>query len=101
MKLAVPQEVQLLIVNHSDQTMNLQLQMRLPHMSGVVVCGPSFKNLGEIPPAGGSCVLGIRLVALVAGLFRAQGCCMVDLTSGREIPQPPLFNVFVEKPLEQ
>eukprot|EP00978_Attheya_sp_CCMP212_P043163 scaffold277097_cov47-Attheya_sp.AAC.1 len=101
MKLAVPQEVQLLIVNHSDQTMNLQLQMRLPHMSGVVVCGPSFKNLGEIPPAGGSTVLGIRLVALVAGLFRAQGCCMVDLTSGREIPQPPLFNVFVEKPLEQ
>lgn len=97
MVLAMPQEVQLLIVNHSDQAMNLQLQMRLPHMSGVVVCGPSFKNLGEVSPSGGSRVMGIRLVALVAGLFRAQGCCIVDLTSGMEIPQPPLFNVFVEK----
>lgn len=101
MKLAEPQEVQLLIVNHSDKAMDLQLQMRLSQMSGVVVCGPSFKNLGEVSPSGGSCVMGIRLVALVAGLFRAQGCCIVDLTSGKEIPQPPLFSVFVEKVVDQ
>mmetsp|Transcript_314 Transcript_314/g.414 ORF Transcript_314/g.414 Transcript_314/m.414 type:complete len:426 (-) Transcript_314:43-1320(-) len=101
MELAVSREVQLLIVNHSEKAMNLQLQMRLPQMSGVVICGSSFKNLGEVPPSGGSCVVSIRLVALVAGLFRAQGCCIVDLTSGREMPQPPLFNVFVEKADEQ
>mmetsp|Transcript_36819 Transcript_36819/g.44386 ORF Transcript_36819/g.44386 Transcript_36819/m.44386 type:complete len:495 (+) Transcript_36819:156-1640(+) len=101
MKLAVPQEVQLLIVNHSDKPMHLQLQMRLNHMSGVVVCGPSFKNLGNVSSAGGSCVVGVRLVALVAGLFRAQGCVIVDLSSGREIAQPPLFSVFVEKAFDQ
>lgn len=101
MDLAVPQEVQLLVVNHSSRSMNLQLQMRLPQMSGVVVCGPSFKNLGEVPPSGGSSVVGVRLVALVAGLFRVQGCCVVDLTSGREIAQPALFNVFVEKREEE
>eukprot|EP00591_Stephanopyxis_turris_P012617 CAMPEP_0195508432 /NCGR_PEP_ID=MMETSP0794_2-20130614/1638_1 /TAXON_ID=515487 /ORGANISM="Stephanopyxis turris, Strain CCMP 815" /LENGTH=461 /DNA_ID=CAMNT_0040635385 /DNA_START=51 /DNA_END=1436 /DNA_ORIENTATION=- len=97
MALAVPEEVQLLIVNHSDKPMNLQLQMRLAHMKGVVVCGPSFINLGEISPSGGSSVVGVRLVPLVAGLFRTQGCFIVDLTSGKEIPQPPLFHVFVSK----
>ena len=101
MDLACPTEVQFLIVNHSNRSMNLQLQLRLPEMSGVVVCGPSFKNLGEIPPGGGSSVVGVRLVALVAGLFRVQGCCVVDLTSGREIPQPPLFNAFVERQAEE
>mmetsp|Transcript_51951 Transcript_51951/g.62471 ORF Transcript_51951/g.62471 Transcript_51951/m.62471 type:complete len:506 (-) Transcript_51951:257-1774(-) len=97
MMLGVPQPVQLLIVNHSATKLNLQLQMRLPHMSGVVVCGTSFKNLGEVGPNGGSCVVGVTLVALVAGFFRMQGCWVVDLTGGREIMQPALFNVFVEK----
>jgi hypothetical protein len=101
MELAKSQEVQFLIVNHSTRPMNLQLQMRLTHMSGVAVCGQSYKNLGEISPSGGSVVVGVRLVALVAGLLRVQGCCVVELTAGQEIPQPPLFNVFVENLTEQ
>lgn len=96
MTLAQPQEVQFLIVNHSETSMTLQLQMRLNYMSGVVVCGPSFINLGELPSSGGSTIIGVRLVALVSGLLRIQGCCIVDLTTGQETPQPPLFNVFVE-----
>lgn len=98
MTLSVPSKVNLLVVNHSDHSMNLQLQMRLPHMSGIVVCGQSFMNLGEIPPSGGSCNIEVRLVALVAGLFCVRGCFIVDLTSGREIQQPSLFNVFIELP---
>ena len=96
MTLASPQEVKFLIVNHSTKPMDLQLQFRLNHMSGVAVCGKSFKNLGEVPANGGSVVESIRLLPLVAGLLRVQGCCIVDLTSGKEIAQPPLFNVFVD-----
>lgn len=99
--LAVPTEVQFLVVNHSTKSMNLQLQMRLTNMSGVAVCGRSYKNLGEIPPSGGSCVVAVRFMALVAGLSRVQGCCVVELTTGQEIVQPPLFNVFVENQLAQ
>jgi len=95
--LCVPQEVQLLVVNHSNVEMDLQIQMRLPGMIGVVVCGQSFKNLGIVKPNGGSTIVNINLVALVAGLFRVQGCWVIDLGSGREIAQPPLFSVFVEK----
>lgn len=96
MTLATPQEVKFLIVNHSTKAMDLQLQFRLNHMSGVAVCGKSFKNLGEVPPNGGSVVETMRILPLVGGLLRVQGCCIVDLTSGKEVPQPPLFNVFVD-----
>ena len=96
LELGKPVEIKLLIVNHSSEAMSLQLQMRLAQMSGVVVCGRSFKNLGEVPPSGGSSVVEIRVVALVAGMFYVQGCSVVDLMSGREVAQPPLFNVFVE-----
>ena len=96
MELAKPQQVQFLVVNHSGKPMNLQLQMRLSYMSGVAVCGLSYKNLGEVPGSGGSCIVEVRLIALVAGLLRVQGCCLVDLITGQEIPQPPLFNIFVE-----
>jgi hypothetical protein len=100
--LATPQEVKFLVVNHSPQTFNLQLQFRLNHMSGVAICGKSFKNLGEVSPSGGSAVASMRLVPLVAGLLRVQGCCIVDLTTGKEIPQPPLFNIFANSlPMEQ
>lgn len=99
MELGKPQKVQLLVVNHSNKTMNLQLQMRLSHMDGVVVCGSSFQNLGNIEPNGKSCVIGIRLLPLLAGLFRVQGCWIVEMTTAREIPQPPLFHVFVQKNL--
>ena len=99
MQLSVPQKVSLLVVNHSSQTMNLQIQMRLSDMTGVVVCGSSFVGLGEIPPSGGSCTVEMRLVALVAGLFSVKGCSIVDLSSGMELQQPALFDVFVQ-PLE-
>ena len=95
MKLACPEEVQFLVVNHSTKPMKLQLQFRLNHMSGVAVCGKSYRNLGEIAPSGGSTVVGVRLLALVAGLLRVQGCCVSEIETGREIVQPPLFNVFV------
>jgi hypothetical protein len=96
MTLATPQEVQFLVVNHSVKTMDLQLQFRLNHMSGVAVCGKSWKNLGEVSPNGGSVVVGMRLMPLVGGLLRVQGCCVVDLNTTKEVPQPPLFNVFVD-----
>jgi len=100
-KLSVPEQVSLLIVNHSSQPMNLQLQMRLSDMTGVVICGSSFVGLGEIPPSGGSCTVDVRLVALVAGLFSVKGCYIVDLSSGMELQQPPLFDVFVKLPAEE
>jgi hypothetical protein len=98
MTLSVPSQVSLLIVNHSSKNMNLQLQLRLSEMTGVVVCGASFITLGEVPATGGSCTIDVRLVALVAGLFTVQGCYIVDLITGMEIPQPALFDVFVQGP---
>ncbi|KAL7544906.1 hypothetical protein ACHAWF_008276 [Thalassiosira exigua] len=98
MELSVPEKISLLVVNHSSQHMNLQFQMRLSDMTGVVVCGPSFVSLGEVPPSGGSCTINVRLVALVAGLFSVQGCYIVDLSSGKELCQPALFDVFVRLP---
>jgi len=88
MELSVPEQVPLLIVNHSNRPMNLQLQLRLSEMTGVVVCGPSYISLGELPPSGGSCTMDVRFVALVAGLFAVQGCYIVDLLSGMELQQP-------------
>jgi hypothetical protein len=96
MRLAEPEAVQFLVVNHSSKPMKLQFQFRLNQMSGVAVCGTSFKNLGEIAPNGGSTVVEAKLIALVAGLLRVQGCCILDQSTGQEIPQPPLFNVYVE-----
>jgi len=97
LRLADPEEMNFLVVNHSSKSMDLQLQFRLNHMSGVAVCGKSYRNLGEVAPDGGSVVAGIKLLPLVGGLLRVQGCCVVDLRSGKEIPQPPLCNIFVEK----
>ena len=96
MQLSIPEKVSLLIVNHSSQPMNLQIQLRLSEMTGVVVCGPSFVNLGNVAQSGGSCTIDLRLVALVAGLFSVQGCYIVDLNSGMEMKQPALFDVFVK-----
>jgi len=98
MKLSIPQTVSLLVVNHSGKPMTLQLQMRLPNMNGVVICGQSFITLGEIPPNGGSCTIDVNFIALVAGMFPVHGCYIVDMTTGMEIQQPALFNVFVELP---
>ncbi|KAL7472625.1 hypothetical protein ACHAXS_012987 [Conticribra weissflogii] len=98
LQLARPRNLTVLVVNHSDRAMNLQLQMRLSHMTGVVVCGSSFVTLGEVPPRGGSCTAEVRLVALVAGLFEVKGFYAVDLSTGMEVEQPSLFDVFVELP---
>ena len=98
MRLSVPEKISLLVVNHSNQAMNLQIQMRLSRMSGVVVCGPSYVTLGSVPPSGGSCTIDFRLVALVAGLFSVSGCFIVDLTTGMEVEQPVLFDVFAKLP---
>jgi hypothetical protein len=98
MRISVPQKVSLLVVNHSARPMTLQLQMRLPNMNGVVICGQSFITLGEVPPSGGSCTIDVNFIALVAGLFSVEGCYIVDMNSGMEIQQPALFNVFVELP---
>mmetsp|Transcript_34185 Transcript_34185/g.71972 ORF Transcript_34185/g.71972 Transcript_34185/m.71972 type:complete len:204 (+) Transcript_34185:791-1402(+) len=101
MKLSVPEKISLLVVNHSAQSMNLQIQMRLSDMTGVVVCGSSYVGLGEVAPSGGSCTVDVRLVALVAGLFSVRGCYIVDLSSGVELAQPALFDVFVKLPEEE
>ena len=95
MSLATPQQVRFLVVNHSPHERTLQLQFRLNHMSGVAVCGKSFRTLGEIPGSGGSVLVAVKLLPLVAGLLRVQGCCVVDLQNGQEIPQPPLFHLLV------
>ena len=58
-------DLKLLVVNHSTKKLNLQLQMRLPQMKGVVISGQSFTNLGDIPPNGGSVISKIRLVAML------------------------------------
>mmetsp|Transcript_22335 Transcript_22335/g.25405 ORF Transcript_22335/g.25405 Transcript_22335/m.25405 type:complete len:457 (+) Transcript_22335:63-1433(+) len=97
LRLADPEEMNFLVVNHSTRSMDLQLQFRLNHMSGVAVCGKSYKNLGEVAAGGGSVVAPMKLLPLVGGLLRVQGCCVVDLRSGKEIPQPPLCNIFVEQ----
>ncbi len=96
MTVGKPIRVQLLVVNHGNKVQNLQLQMRLPLMKGVVVCGQSFQNLGEISPEGGSRVTSITLVAMAPGLFFVRGCFIVNLNTGMEVKQPALFNIFVE-----
>lgn len=96
MNLYEPQDVQLLVVNHSEKALNIQLQMRSNLMKGLRICGKSFQNLGEIRSSGGSCVITIKILPIQAGLFQLNGCVILDLVSGREIPQPPLFHVFVE-----
>eukprot|EP00540_Astrosyne_radiata_P023089 CAMPEP_0116825044 /NCGR_PEP_ID=MMETSP0418-20121206/1740_1 /TAXON_ID=1158023 /ORGANISM="Astrosyne radiata, Strain 13vi08-1A" /LENGTH=342 /DNA_ID=CAMNT_0004453495 /DNA_START=177 /DNA_END=1205 /DNA_ORIENTATION=+ len=101
MTLGKPIQVVLLVVNHFGASKNLQLQFRLNHMSGVAICGKSFCNLGELPGNGGSKVVQVGFLPLVAGLLRVQGCCVVELDTGKEIPQPPLFHVLVETPSEQ
>ena len=96
MNMGSPQTVSLLVVNHSSQPMNVQLQMRLSEQSGVVVCGQSYLSVGEVGASGGSTTVDIRLIALVAGLFKVQGVYCVDLTTGKELKQPSLFQVFVQ-----
>jgi hypothetical protein len=95
MQLGVPYEINFLVVNHSDQYMTPQLQFRLEHMKGIAVCGPSFKNLEEIAGNGGTGTVPARFIALSTGLVQMTGCCIVNLSTGHMIPQPPMMNAFV------
>lgn len=117
-----PVTVQFLIVNHSVQTMPLQLQFHNntsgtttaaapkapsctslapapleihPQHGCLAVSGPSFQNVGDIPGQGGSTVVPVTFLPLYTGLCRVQSCSVLDLASGREILQPPLFTTFV------
>ena len=98
MKLAVPQEVQFLVMNHTTNPLALQLQFRFDKQQeeGLATCGHSFKSLGELGPQGGCTVVSMWITAVSSGLLRLHGCYVVDLTTDREIPQPPLFDVFVD-----
>ena len=95
--LGEPFQVQFLVVNHSNSYMTLQLQFLLEHMNGLSVCGPSFKNLDEVPGKGGSVTVSVRFIALSAGLLRLHGCCVADLATGYSIPQPPLLSLLVDR----
>lgn len=95
LSLGKPQPVSLRVVNHTSSPLDLQFQMRLSQQAGVVVCGTSFKNLGDIGSNGGSAVVTVKILGLVAGVFSLQGCFLVDVNSGREFPIPPLFNMLV------
>ena len=97
MQVGVPTEVEFYVVNHSPQTMTLQIQFRLSYMSELAICGPSAISLGSVPGDGGSTAVAVKFLPLATGLLRAQGCWMVDLASNKEIAQPPLFHVFVEE----
>ena len=98
MELAVPQEVQFLVMNHTNNPLALQLQFRLEkqQQEGLLICGHSFKSLGDLAPQGGCTIVNMRITAVSTGLLRLHGCYIVDLTTDREIPQPPLFDVFVD-----
>jgi trafficking protein particle complex subunit 13 len=98
MELGVPHQVRFLVVNHSHQNMTIQLQFHLQHMTkGLIVCGPSFTNLDDVPGFGGSASVALKFLALQPGLLRVQGCSVLDLATGLQVPQPPLFNVLVVK----
>jgi trafficking protein particle complex subunit 13 len=99
MTLATPQQVQFLVMNHSPYPLSLQLQFRLEQQiaEGLVICGRSFKTLGEVGPQGGCTVVTMRITALATGLLRLHGCYVVDLTTDKEIPQPPLLDILVDQ----
>jgi trafficking protein particle complex subunit 13 len=98
----VPVTVQFLIVNHSEPHLTLQFQFNPSRMDpGLVVTGSTCQTLGEVPGNGGSIVVPVCFLPLQAGLLYAKGCSVVDLASGQEMIQPPLFATFAEKDTEQ
>lgn len=90
-----PFRIEFLVVNHSEKYMTLQVQFRMEQLIGVSVCGPSFKNLDEVPGNGGSVRVAVRFIALTAGLLKLRGCYIADLSTGFEIPQSALCNILV------
>lgn len=90
-----PFRIEFLVVNHSEKYMTLQVQFRMEQLIGISVCGPSFKNLDEVPGNGGSVRVAMRFIALTAGLLQLRGCYIADLSTGLEIPQSALCNILV------
>ena len=91
-----PFKMQVLVINHSDREMALQLQFHSEYMNGVTVCGPSFKNVHEIPGRGGSGSAVVNFMPVACGLLQISGCSVVDLNQGTVFPQPPLCKVVVQ-----
>lgn len=100
-ELGIPFQIDLLIINHSDREMALQLQFHLQHMTGVSVCGTSFKNLQDVPGRGGSVRAVMAFVPFASGLLQIAGCSVVDLDRGLSFPQPPLCQIIVQSAPEQ
>lgn len=96
--LYVPIKVQFLVVNHTNQPINLQVKFSKDDMDGVVIHGATSKNIGEVSANGGSSVCLLGFIPLATGLFTIGGCGLVDLTTGEEILQPPMFQTLVEQP---
>lgn len=95
LQVGIPFDVEFLVVNHTPQFMSAQLQFRSEFMKGIIVCGPSSKNLEEIPGNGGNATVLVRFIALSAGLAQLSGCYVINLATGQSIPQPPIFNMMV------
>mmetsp|Transcript_3467 Transcript_3467/g.8249 ORF Transcript_3467/g.8249 Transcript_3467/m.8249 type:complete len:500 (-) Transcript_3467:224-1723(-) len=95
LQVGIPFDIEFLVVNHSDQFMSAQLQFRSDLMKGILVCGPSSKNLEEIPGNGGKATVLVRFIALSAGLAQLTGCFVVNLATGQSVAQPPMLNTMV------
>jgi hypothetical protein len=94
-QVGIPFDVEFLVVNHSNQFMSAQLQFRSEMMNEILVCGPSSKNLEEIPGNGGNATVFLRFIALSTGLAQLTGCYIVNLATGQSILQPPFLNMMV------
>ena len=49
LQVGIPFDVEFSVQNHSNNVISAQLQFRVESMVGIAVCGPSSKNLEEIP----------------------------------------------------
>ena len=91
----IPFDVEFKVVNRSHQFISAQLLFRLEQMKGVSVCGPSSKNLEEIPGNGGNASVLFRFIALTSGLVQLAGCYVMNLATEQTMRQPPLLNLMV------
>lgn len=94
LQVGIPFDVQFSVQNHSKEVISAQLQFRLEFMKGIAVCGPSSKNVEEIP-ANGDATVCFRFLALSPGLAQLTGCYLANLGTGQSIAQPPLLNSMV------
>ena len=95
LQVGIPFDVEFSVQNHSNEAISAQLQFRVESMVGIAVCGPSSKNLEEIP-ANGDTTVSFRFLALSPGLAQITGCYLANLSTGQSIPQPPMLNSMVK-----